>query len=93
VYIGVSGRIGEIAGSVASKTARERHAIARGVISGKSKSIITRDFGGAVRGSVRLFDGPRADRSRSSQSIKLDELRVSVCGHDERKVRRATTDI
>ena len=63
IGVDVPGCVGESACPVRSKTARHRGAIIYVIEAGGAKCVVTRYFGRAIRGSVRFFHGPRADRS------------------------------
>src|SRR5207245_6158326 len=52
-----------------------------------SKSIITRDFGCAIRRGGRFGDGPRRDRPSPSGGVELNDLGVTSRGHSECEFR------
>ena len=85
--VDVGGSVGEIASSVSGKTTYERHRTVRGVKAPYSKSIITRDFGCAIRRGVRFVDGPRRDRPSPSRGVELNDLGVTSRGHSECEFR------
>src|SRR5256885_890743 len=85
----VRGFVAEQAHSVRVKAAYNRSVIVRLILTGKTKRIVTCDFGGVKGGGVHLLHGSRADGAVVSRGIHFDELRVAVTQH--RECERAAT--
>ena len=88
-HVLVRGPVAEQAHSVCGKAAYDRGVIVRLILTGKTKRIVTCDFGGVKGGGVHLLHSSRADGAVVSRSIDFDELRVAVTQH--RECERAAT--
>src|SRR5260370_7250053 len=81
IAVDVSRGVAERACPVRRKSALDRRAITSVIKTGRAKRVVARASGGAKRGSIRFFHGPRTDPACSAATIALHTLALALGHH------------